>query len=858
MVIERSRTRKLLYPEKNVLNTLFSSFLSQGRMPMFTKVQGLQIYDGQFNNAGRDVNNYYNSADPLQALWLAVKDVGAGHNSEARYPPPKCHPGTRRGVLNVLNQWIHSPSLEDRVFWLYGPAGAGKSALAQTIAETGQQASYLVSSFFFSRSDTRRNTAQSLFLTIAYELTFTIPELREPIGRVIRDNPALLQASYEEQFRKLIFEPCWFLMQQYDHPWLIIIDGLDECDGSQEQQRILFILATVLSESIRLRFLICSRPEPAIQEAFNADPFRPYLRRVVLDEKFRPNRDIKMFLDNEFERIRGSPRNRHIQFPVPWPARGIVYELVQKASGQFIYATTVIKFVDDEYTNPCTQLELVLHPDPHPELRSPFHDLDVLYHQILSSNPQQSRVREVLRALLLFPRLQRYPPLPLTPRIIETLLILREGEVISTLRGMHSILEIGGLDDEIHFFHASFGDFCRDETRSGYFFIGDKPNQHRIIACQFLRAFNHYFHIHDGYEGALPPAQRSVFCAVWNDWGYHCSNSVLDVEVLDALRSVDFTASLGSYIKICQYDRIRTFFLQTEYLLQRLSVRIVDADVYADVIQRFSDYRTGFSVKISLPQVQPQALEAAATALAYSLIGVANPPRPGAGRRNKGFLDFFRREDFDVTAFGNDCRCTRLDKASSLLSWPCSESPSGEVYHVQTSVAFREPTRIALHDVKRWYSDNRTQCLAHRSHRGDEPWQPCHTLLSICGPCPEFLKLLPPLLSKVVSEADRDGIIKWLKSFPSEYKSQTSPLEERLQQVHCFDDNNASSEDSEANMGSKEETESEDTESEEDTGSEEDTESDDTESGEDTGSEEDTESEECGCSSTESEEGWSD
>ncbi|EEB88643.1 hypothetical protein MPER_13428, partial [Moniliophthora perniciosa FA553] len=159
-------------------------------------------------------------------------------------------------------------------------------------------------------------------------------------------DPAILQASLEKQCQKLIVEPCRVLTELHHFPWVIIIDGLDECNGSREQQRILSIFATILPTDIPLRILVCSRPEPPIREVFDTNKFRPYLHRVALDETFQPGRDIGTFLTNEFLRIRNDPAYQHIQFSIPWPSPGIIHEIVQKASGQFIYAATVIKFVD--------------------------------------------------------------------------------------------------------------------------------------------------------------------------------------------------------------------------------------------------------------------------------------------------------------------------------------------------------------------------------------------------------------------------------------------------------------------------------------------------------------------------------
>jgi DNA replication protein DnaC len=63
---------------------------------------------------------------------------GASHNSAERFDPPKCHPKTREAVLKDIMDWIQGLGEVERrhyFMWLYGPAGAGKSAIAQTIAE---------------------------------------------------------------------------------------------------------------------------------------------------------------------------------------------------------------------------------------------------------------------------------------------------------------------------------------------------------------------------------------------------------------------------------------------------------------------------------------------------------------------------------------------------------------------------------------------------------------------------------------------------------------------------------------------------------------------------------------------------
>jgi hypothetical protein len=65
----------------------------------------------------------------------------------------------------------------------------------------------------------------------------------------------------------------------------VIVAGLDECDGHEIQQ---------LSNSL-LRFLIASRPEAHIHEAFDQPTLRSITMHVVLDESFGPNQDIEKY-----------------------------------------------------------------------------------------------------------------------------------------------------------------------------------------------------------------------------------------------------------------------------------------------------------------------------------------------------------------------------------------------------------------------------------------------------------------------------------------------------------------------------------------------------------------------------------
>ena len=65
----------------------------------------------------------------------------------------RCDPGTRLKVIAQIRQWLDDHDNDKRavICWLNGPAGYGKSALAQTIAESYAAEGCLLGSFFFLR-----------------------------------------------------------------------------------------------------------------------------------------------------------------------------------------------------------------------------------------------------------------------------------------------------------------------------------------------------------------------------------------------------------------------------------------------------------------------------------------------------------------------------------------------------------------------------------------------------------------------------------------------------------------------------------------------------------------------------------
>ncbi|KAK1219839.1 hypothetical protein PQX77_017416 [Marasmius sp. AFHP31] len=268
-------------------------------------------------------------------------------------------------------------------------------------------------------------------------------------------------------------------------PNIVIIDGLDECSDEDTQLRILSIIQSAYQQAphFPLRLLICSRPESWIQEAFADDPLLRLSKRIILDDSLAAREDTRKYYLHHFQEIVTCRKYRHIQFPSPWPSKRDLEILVEWACSQFIFAVTVIKFIKDASRHPIEQLRIILGKiTPHPSRMSPYQQLDTLYEVILSANPDQEEVLDILAALLVLPG-----HLETSSANIELVLGLSTGQLPLTLRAMHSVLDIPDKsENKIHVYHTSFTDYLCDQTRSRQFHV-DIDSQKRAIARRWLQ-----------------------------------------------------------------------------------------------------------------------------------------------------------------------------------------------------------------------------------------------------------------------------------------------------------------------------------------------------------------------------------
>ena len=410
------------------------------------------------------------------------------HDSKERYDAPKCHKDTRQAVIKDITSWVSDDSKDTLILWISAPAGSGKSAILQTIAF--QESGGLSASFFFSRTAAQRQTEAHFIATIAAQLAVSIPATRPFINQAVLDTPFIFDKRLDVQMKCLVIQPliCASLQAGRNSQWpsLLVIDGLDECRGEKVQADILRVLSNALSQLKHslpsLYLLIASRPEPAIREVFENE-LNGITYHLVLDDSYDPDRDIATFLRSRFSDIH---RRRRTHFPsmsslpLPWPSEDVISFLVKKSSGQFIFAATVIRFVDVDRKLPPAQLKLVLDicksPDASQSKTNPFALLDQLYAHVLQSCEEIDRVLCLLGTIFF---LDDHAP---TPVLLESLVGTNFEDMKLLFWDLHSIIHVPvSRTDTIHFYHASFRDYLVDHHRSKDLYIDEHSAQSLLL-----------------------------------------------------------------------------------------------------------------------------------------------------------------------------------------------------------------------------------------------------------------------------------------------------------------------------------------------------------------------------------------
>ena len=407
---------------------------------------------------------------------------------------------TRVELGKELDNWEKSPINAATMKWVLAGAGEGKTALLLTFADLCRRQKRSVGAFFASNRIADCSDGNRIIPTLAIQLMQSLPSTTYYIGIALHKDPLLLSKGREVQMNALIVEPikqiAWktrlfatFTLGYMTYPTLVVIDGLDEVTGKDVQADIIKIIGNTMKDiRLPLRFLVASRPEPHIVDAIdNLRSQFPKDRVSIMDlrKDTLVHRDIRRYFKVKFERIRA----KDAYLPQDWPGEDVIDQLVDKASGQFIYATTIIPYIMFEYRSPEDRLAVVRGLLEKPPGDKPYQNLDELYFMIVRNANRLADMLRIMALIIVINRLIANANAPAgtfgqlcSPQKLGNILGLVQGDVRRCLLDMHSLVNVKDDNCDIHIYHKSFADFLLDPSRSNEFAVNLEDSYDRLFS----------------------------------------------------------------------------------------------------------------------------------------------------------------------------------------------------------------------------------------------------------------------------------------------------------------------------------------------------------------------------------------
>ncbi|KAG9122958.1 hypothetical protein FRC07_000426 [Ceratobasidium sp. 392] len=427
-----------------------------------------------------------------------------------------CTPNTRVDVIEQLLSWA-CDSASEKVYWLNGMAGTGKTTIAYTLCDQLQRTQQLGASFFCTRQLPECRDVNKIVPSIAFQLSlFSLP-FRHALSEVLEQNKSIHDQPLRDQFEQLVVAPLEKVAHTFAADVIVVVDALDECEDKDGVDRMLGALLS-LAPDLAVRFFVTSRPEPKILDQMRSrqnGSRRSELRLHELDRTV-VQQDITTYLGDKLRRARVS--DAHIE------------EIAKRSGVLFIYAATVVRYIEyDNFFWSSQRLRTVLGTTSEPN--GSDKDIDKLYATILSAAfdepalevSERAKMRDLLSHVVCAQE-------PLSVDAIAGLLGLDDATVVqAALRPLLSVLNVSSATGLVTTLHESFPNYMLNPQRSENLYCDARQHHARMarICFDLIKIPNPPFNICKlessyRFDNEVPDIDERVNMAISKGLTYAC------------------------------------------------------------------------------------------------------------------------------------------------------------------------------------------------------------------------------------------------------------------------------------------------------------------------------------------------
>lgn len=345
----------------------------------------------------------------------------------------------RKWLFEACEQWLNTSA--NRLFWLKGSPGIGKSSFA---AKLVHQSNSAIVGFFkceFQGSKSPEESASECIRTLAYQLAARLPDYRmKLLHQQLIDKEKIGKKTADDLFTYLITEPLNVSGKIPEATRLaLVIDALDEAgrnDGTNALADLIYKHADKLPPWLGI--IVTSRPEPYLEQQlgkFDATSIEGGTEQNL--------QDLRDYLNEKLDpSIEESKRST------------VIDQVIEKSGGTFLY----LKLIEKDKTLDLSK------PDTLPTGID-----DVFMRDFKRYYPNPKEYGQEAEPFL---RLMAAAPGPLPPDLAKDLLRWSSRDITTKVtQPLGSLLQQknGGLV----FFHKSISDWLQDPKRSGLYQVND-------------------------------------------------------------------------------------------------------------------------------------------------------------------------------------------------------------------------------------------------------------------------------------------------------------------------------------------------------------------------------------------------
>ncbi|OQS06695.1 hypothetical protein THRCLA_01286 [Thraustotheca clavata] len=354
----------------------------------------------------------------------------------------------REWVLKELEEWKYT---QDQVFWITGQIGSGKSALAAFIIQNHPEirAFHLV-----CKEDEQTQSHRRCVLSLAYQLTTQLPEYASFLQQGDPLEEVVPVSTVAELVDILLIKPLSAIAQPATTPLVILVDGLDSLEDTQELQNCLVSTLPLLWQKLPfwVRLILTSREDPVVMRKLQG-----CTPQVSLDKcNESTKQDIISYLQKALLPY------------IPSSANGVVplntlQFIACRAEGLFLYASHIV--------NAIAQHRLTLdHLESFPTGMGGF--LRQFFESQFSGEHFKEKIRPLLEVLC-----AAYEPLNL--HILCSIMqwdLYMQHEMLGSFKSLLYVTDSNMLKP----FHTSVLEWLQDSNAAGPFYARVEHGHERI------------------------------------------------------------------------------------------------------------------------------------------------------------------------------------------------------------------------------------------------------------------------------------------------------------------------------------------------------------------------------------------